>query len=783
MAKLVTAYVELIPTMQGSESIIARQLTPAAGAAGDRGGAAAGGGIVAGLKKAVLPVAGIMAATFGIGAIVGWGGAQIEALANIERLNAQTSAAIASTGGVANVTQADIEGLAGSLEAMTAVEAEAIQSGANLLLTFTNVRNGVGEGNDIFNQAVTSLTDLSVAMGTDPQSAATMLGKALNDPIAGIAAMSRVGIQFTDDQKAMIETLVEAGDVMGAQRIILGELNTQFGGSGAAFAETYAGRVALIGHEWGTFGETIFGGVMPAMTVLAGGLLNVLQYLNQSGVAQAFGDALAGGLSGVGGVVESLTGALESGGFAGFLGELSTMRASLFETATTALPALLTGLVQGLPGVIAFFTGTFIPQVVSEVSTMVPLLVTTLTGLLPSIVAALSTLLSTGVPAIVAGIATLVPALIEVIVTAIPQLVSTVGALIPMLVTTVGTLVPQLVTTLVNLLPSLVMGAVTLFTGIVQGLVTIIPTVITTLVGLIPQLVTSLLTALPLILSSAITLFLQIVTGVLTALPQIITALVGILPTLVTTLVGMVPTILTTAIGLFLQLVTAIGTALPEILTALVGILPSLVEAVVSLIPVLLGAAIDLFLAIVQGVPPAIPEIVQAIIDMAPALGQAVLDMVPTLLDAGADLIGGIVDGLWSAAGDVGAALLQIGEDAVAGFLDFFGIQSPSRLMRDHAKWIPDGVAVGIDSGASDVQDAMDDLMRPLDTAMVATASVQASAFDVNPAAAAAYEGAAVGRSGPVVENHFHEVAGLAEPEVREYADQQTAFTIERLVG
>lgn len=732
MSKLVTAYVELIPTMQGAESIITRQLVPSASAAGTAGGQQAGAGLLGGMRGAIAPIAGIVAGAFATSAIVSWGQEQISALSRIETINAQTQAAITSTGGAAGVTQAHISDLAGSLEAMTAVEGEAIQSGANLLLTFTNVRNGVGEGNDIFDQAVTSLTDLSVAMGTDPSAAATMLGKALNDPIAGLASLSRVGIQFTNDQRSMIESMVAAGDVMGAQSIILGELNTQFGGSGAAYAETYAGRVALIGHEWGAFGETIFGGVMPAMTTLAGGLLNVIQYLNQSGVAQAFGDALSSGLGGVGSVVEGLTGALQSGGITAMLGQVVELRAGLFDAAMNALPGLAEGMIAALPGILTFITGTLIPQLVNEVTTLVPLLVTT--------------------------IATLLPALVNVLATAVPQMVNGLTALIPQLITTLTTLIPQVITSLVGMLPILVEGASQLFMGILMGLIAALPAFYTTLYELIPAVVTSLLEMAPVLLTSAITLFMNLVMGLLDAIPTLITTMVDILPMIVTTIVGMVPTILTTAIDLFLQLVIAIGTALPQIITALVGILPVLVSAVVGMIPVLWGAAIDLFEALVEGLPPVIPLLVQALVDMAPALVDAVISIVPALIGAGGDLIGGLIDGLLGAAGQVGDVLVGIAEDAVGGFLDFFGIASPSRLMRDHAKWIPAGMVVGIESGAADVQDAMDSLSTlPAAATYAASVNVGASSFDVNPTAAAYLERRATA-GGPLVHQDIHMV-------------------------
>jgi len=187
----------------------------------------------------------------------------VQALQRIEVIGAQTNAVIKSTGGVANVTAAEITKLADSLERTTATESEAVQEGANLLLTFTNIRNGAGKNERVFDRATTLMVDMARAMGTDAKSGAMQLGKALNDPVRGIAALTEVGVTFTDQQADMVKALVESGDVMGAQTVILDELQTQFGGSGAAFADTFAGKIETLNHRFGEVAETVVTEFMP----------------------------------------------------------------------------------------------------------------------------------------------------------------------------------------------------------------------------------------------------------------------------------------------------------------------------------------------------------------------------------------------------------------------------------------------------------------------------------------------------------------------------------------
>lgn len=241
-----------------------------------------------GFKKALVPA---LAVGAGIGAI---GTGALKAVANVERINAQTTAVVKSTGGAAGVTAGHVEGLANKLEGLTTTEAEATQEGANLLLTFTNIRNEAGKGNAIFDRTTGAMVDLARAMGTEPKAAAIQLGKALNDPIKGVGALSRVGVSFTEQQKKTIKSLVDGGNVMGAQKIILKELEKQFGGSGEAFAKTAEGKTERIKNAFGNVTEGLVVGLLPTFTKLADAATKGLAWAEENpGKVKGFAIALA----------------------------------------------------------------------------------------------------------------------------------------------------------------------------------------------------------------------------------------------------------------------------------------------------------------------------------------------------------------------------------------------------------------------------------------------------------------------------------------------------------
>jgi len=62
-----------------------------------------------------------------------------------------------------------------------------------------------------------------------------------------------VGIQFTEGQKKTIKSLVDSGHAMQAQKMIIGELQKQVGGSAEAFGKTLPGQIAIARESFNNF--------------------------------------------------------------------------------------------------------------------------------------------------------------------------------------------------------------------------------------------------------------------------------------------------------------------------------------------------------------------------------------------------------------------------------------------------------------------------------------------------------------------------------------------------
>jgi len=164
----------------------------------------------------------------------------------------QLEARIKSTGGAAGLTSQELQNFATQLQSVTTFGDEATIATEALLLSFTQIKGAV------FKDATKAIQDVAAAMykGQEGglQQAAIQVGKALNDPIEGISALTRVGIMFTDQQKEQIKKFTELGQVEKAQKIILQELQVEFGGSAEAMRNTPFGEMTALGNN---FGDTL----------------------------------------------------------------------------------------------------------------------------------------------------------------------------------------------------------------------------------------------------------------------------------------------------------------------------------------------------------------------------------------------------------------------------------------------------------------------------------------------------------------------------------------------
>jgi hypothetical protein len=163
----------------------------------------------------------------------------------------KVSQAVNQTGFAAGYTADELKRIAGTLESINAIDADKILNDVTLqLLTFGNVS---GES---FKRAQQAALDLSSVLGTDLKSSSIQLGKALSNPAEGLQALRRSGVLFTEQQEEMIKKLVSQNKLYDAQKIILDEIQSKYGGQAKAQAEATKGLQAA-SVAWSNMKEEI----------------------------------------------------------------------------------------------------------------------------------------------------------------------------------------------------------------------------------------------------------------------------------------------------------------------------------------------------------------------------------------------------------------------------------------------------------------------------------------------------------------------------------------------
>jgi hypothetical protein len=173
----------------------------------------------------------------------------VAAVSNSERQFGKLEAILKATGGAAGLTLSDIEDLSQKIGIETLASVQGVRDAAGIMLTFKSITG------DTFREALTLAQDLAEVGFGDLKTASTQLGKALEDPIAGLGALKRVGVSFTDQQKETIRVLTMTGRKAEAQTIILKALKTQLGESGPEAAKGFAGAVDSLGERFNIFFE------------------------------------------------------------------------------------------------------------------------------------------------------------------------------------------------------------------------------------------------------------------------------------------------------------------------------------------------------------------------------------------------------------------------------------------------------------------------------------------------------------------------------------------------
>ena len=380
-------------------------------------------------------------------------------------------------------------------------------------------------------------------------------------------------------------------------------------------------------------------------------------------------------------------------------------------TGTTAKEAseTLTGSFSALK---AAFTDTLGAMALGQdIGPMLENLSTTLITFLQNLMPMVSSTIMQIPQIIISVVAEAGPSFIQSGMQAISDLLTGLGQALPELIPAATEAILTLVSTFIENLPMLIQSGIDLTIGLAEGLINAIPIIIEKVPEIINSILATIIDLLPLIIDAGVELF----TSLVEELPTIIANIVEVLPDIIEGIINTIGTLVPLIVDAGIKLLVALVDNLPAIINGIVKAIPkiidSIINALVNNIPLIIEAGVKLLTSLITNLPKIIIELVKAmpkiIVEMVKALGKGVTEFAKVGLD--------LIKGLWNGIKDAGAWLWSKITGFLGGIVDkikgFFKIGSPSKLFADEVgKWLPEGLAVGIETNIKPVSQAMEEL-------------------------------------------------------------------------
>ena len=314
---------------------------------------------------------------------------------------------------------------------------------------------------------------------------------------------------------------------------------------------------------------------------------------------------------------------------------------------------------------------------------------------------------------LIKGIADAIKQNLPVLMEGLKSVMGAIQEMLPSVLQIVKDLIPQLVSTLTEMLPQLVDMGIQLLGSLIEGITEAIPALTEMLPEVIDSILTTLTDNLPKIIEMGLNLIVALADGLIKALPKLVAKIPKIISGLVKALTDSIPKIISAGQKLLVSLVKNLPQIIVEVVKAIPQIIASLVSGIVGSIGQIASAGFKLFKGLVTKIPEAISHIVSKIPSVISGIVKAFAKAPSKMADIGKNLIKGLWNGITGVKDWILDKIGGFTSSVLSSIKGFFGIHSPSRVMRDEVgKMLGLGMAEGIEDSEGDVDDAMSSLMK-----------------------------------------------------------------------
>lgn len=422
-------------------------------------------------------------------------------------------------------------------------------------------------------------------------------------------------------------------------------------------------------------------------------------------------------------IASELTPAMES---------LNQVTMSYIKQLTTAMKS------KGIAG-LAETAGSIIGDIASKIATELPKIAEVGVQIALNLVNAINenaeTIGTAGaqlITVLVEGFYTMLPTLIETAVTMIGSFITTIGEKLPEIIPVITNGLIQTADAIVNNLDLIINAGLQLFLGLVQGLEKALPSLIAKLPEIIGKVATTLIENLPTIIEAVGQIVISVANTLGQSVDQLIPVVIQTILTLIDTIINNLPTIINTVV----TVVTAIADALVDnidlIIEGAVQLIVALAEGLVRALPKLVARLPEIIMAIVNGLIALASKMWDVATSLIASLGNSLANGVSGLLEGinaiweyikngltnafkgVVDIGKNIIEGLWKGINDrvdwLGKKISGFCENALQGIKDFFGIESPSKVMANQVgNYMAEGIGVGFGKTMPSVISQMQD--------------------------------------------------------------------------
>ena len=247
-----------------------------------------------------------------------------------------------------------------------------------------------------------------------------------------------------------------------------------------------------------------------------------------------------------------------------------------------------------------------------------------------------------------------------------------------------------------------------IITNFVNGIVTALPQLIEQGSQLLQTIINVINANLPAIVQAGISIISTLVIGLAQQLPTLIPMALDTILILTEALLDNIDLLIDAGIALIVGLAEGLINAIPKLIEKAPILIEKLLTAIAKNLPKILEMGIKLLVELAMGLIKAIPQLVSKIPQIITAIIKALGEGLKGMADVGKNLVQGLWNGISNMIGWIKEKIQGFGESVLNGLKSFFGIASPSKLMRDKVgKFIAQGIGVGFSNEIANVEKSM----------------------------------------------------------------------------